>query len=126
MRLSEAIRLGAMLHPQCFGVPRVQTIRDGKEFTLRTCAIGAASEAGYVWGVADDRVSLFSMSCPVDNCIRGSLVTIIAKLNDRHRWTREAIADFVQTVEQPEPAPAVDPIGAIRGTEGATREKAYV
>lgn len=109
MRLSEAIRLGALLRPQGF----YWFFHD-----FASCAQGAALEAVGVayeshggghdlmrahWLWADQQRA----SCPV--CGHTSIVRgVIAHLNNDHRWTREAIADFVATVE---PAPAGDAIG---------------
>ena len=99
MRLSEAIRLGAMLHPQTFG--RVGRYDDGAK-VVATCALGAAKEAGYFVG------GLFAVRCerqrcPDAKCLYGRrrrvyLTSWIAHLNDKHRWTREQIADWVDTV----------------------------
>ena len=107
LKLSEAIRLGSMLHPQGFG-----KWWDGKG----TCAIGAAARAiGIrvelgehfrtrrhidVWPWAWDEII---KSCPV--CSRGPVHTahIIVHLNDQHRWTRERIAEWVATIEPTPP-----------------------
>jgi hypothetical protein len=99
MKLSEAIRLGAMLKPQAFG-----DYTDG----VGTCAIGAANEA--IGSSADINtthwesfldMSVDQSSCPV--CARSARVfeeSLIVHLNDDHRWTREQIADWVETIEQ--------------------------
>jgi hypothetical protein len=81
VRLSEAIRLGAMLHPQAYGVMQQM---DG-ERVIGTCALGAAHEAGF------DILS-------IDN----RLASEIQHLNDWDRWTRERIADFVESCERSE------------------------
>ena len=107
MKLSDAIRLGAMLKPQAFG-----DYTDGRG----TCAWGAANEA--IGVAADDDGDLTGpwlalccadVSCPScggrygsidpggDGCPR--VATLIAHLNDHHRWTREQIADWVATIE---------------------------
>lgn len=101
MRLSEAIRLGAMLHPQYFGAMRK---RGARGEVIATCALGAADEAGYghVFGF------LQVMKCPAcheHRAISGN----VAHLNDYHGWTRERIAEWVATVEPQEPtAPATE------------------
>ncbi len=118
MRLSEAIRLGAMFRPQSFGF----FFDAGK-----SCALGAALEAVGVRYGAFFKAELIIQSywgwtsifvqCPV--CAsRESVRTIIARLNNEHRWTREEIADWVATVEpadecreSPAAVDAVDPIG---------------
>ena len=101
MKLSEAIRLGAMLHPQAFR--QVQRYRDLK--VVATCAIGAAKEAGYpIYTLWQNLPRCEPHSCPVADCRYGLrrrlyLTSWIAHLNDKHRWTREQIADWVETVE---------------------------
>ena len=99
LRLSEAIRLGAMLKPQVFGI-----LRDG----IGTCALGAALEAcgivanhlnnlEYVinrWPWTDAKFH----NCP--GCgYWGYPSAVITHLNDAHHWTREQIADWVETIE---------------------------
>lgn len=107
MRLSEAIRLGAMLKPQAFG----DLWRDGGR---TSCALGAAYEAlGFGPGsdVEDNehvprgiRDFLEEPSaCPV--CKRENRIGLtVTHLNDAHKWTRERIADWVATVEPAEPS----------------------
>lgn len=110
MQLSEAIRLGAMTHPQGF---------DHYEREGRTCALGAAANAAGVrrancgepcvserWPFLNDVIA----PCPacgdvIDVCELGGIIT---HLNDDHRWTREAIADWVSTVEPAVVAPALE------------------
>ncbi len=98
MRLSEAIRLGAMLHPQTY---RDYRTRDAHGVT-GTCALGAAEEAGF----PDPMTYLHELRTWCPGCpANGPLPAVIAHLNDQHRWTREAIADWVETIE-PERQPA--------------------
>ena len=99
MKLSEAIRLGAMLRPQTFASFFGD---DG------SCAIGAASEAaGLRVGRAVDVDGLRKMwapiwaikaQCPVCDKRRG-VASIIGHINDDHRWTRDQIADWVESIE---------------------------
>ena len=106
MKLSEAIRLGSMMGPQCFGYMRLGEA---------TCALGAAYKA------LDDSVREVSMTdiypwlakkiiCPVDYCsgITEVIFIIAQHLNDDHRWTRERIADWVATVEPKEEIKVVE------------------
>jgi hypothetical protein len=106
MKLSEAIRLGSALRKQAFDAYFVDS---------RSCAIGAAAEAmGCAYG---DRPSahmllhhfpalLYTSTYPCgcnfeDQQGLVSLVeTIIIHLNDRHHWTRERIATWIETVER--------------------------
>jgi len=105
MKLSEAIRLGAMLHRQNFGnFARYHDARgrwcsgsDPDRRVVATCALGAAHEAGLTNFVAVDMV-LGMSRCPA--CIwEGRVTALVIHLNDRHRWTRELIADWVETIE---------------------------
>lgn len=110
MKLSEAIRLGAMLKPQAFGAVQ----RQGT-----TCAIGAAYDAiGALSKDDGDGMSeedflvvcghLPLLAAPNVQCPAcsetpygddGSMCANIAHLNDWHRWTREQIADWVASQE---------------------------
>ena len=101
MKLSEAIKLGAMLKPQGFegtGHPNGTT----------TCALGAALNAissnGCVYGIWPwvNKIKL----CPV--CEKEPPYAVIPHLNNIHRWTRERIADWVATIEPVEVEPQVE------------------
>lgn len=100
MKLSEAMRLGAMLKPQTFGW--------FTDAAGGTCAMGAATDAAgghclQEWS-AVLRVSV--ATCPACGVTvrtgRGTYAggALIVHLNDNHRWTRERIADWVETVER--------------------------
>lgn len=100
MKLSDAIREGAKLRPQGFG----SMYSDGK-----SCALGAAYEAAFGKLPMENDMPLrrrfpilasHRTSCP--ECeykyIR-DLGTIITHLNDPpHLWTREAIADWLDSL----------------------------
>jgi hypothetical protein len=89
MRLSEAIRLGSLLHPQC----RYSLKTEHNGNILATCAIGAACAAVGVWdSTVYDILPGLSKYAPQ-----------IMSLNDTHLWTREAIADWVEEQERDEP-----------------------
>lgn len=120
MKLSEAIRLGAMLKPQTFGRisgpvdgPRLPGDVLGLRFALGTCALGAAYDAGWLRQREDVGVHDAPMYCPA--CGQWSYADevdalvnhIVMHLNDEHRWTREQIADWVESVEHRLAAPAV-------------------
>ncbi len=110
MRLSEAIRLGATMKPQHFGMYRDV---EGKA----TCAMGAAFDAigedTWITGWDETNRSLNLGKCP--EC-RGFVVgNLIVHLNDNHRWSRERIADFVElheplTLSEPLPLPEKDSV----------------
>lgn len=98
LRLSEAIRLGAILKPQAFGHYFYQ---DGG-----SCALVAASEAMGVeyskidWNVIVKEAGL-PLECPECGVRPKHPAGVISlHLNDRHRWTRERIASFVESIEQ--------------------------
>lgn len=113
MKLSEAIRLGAMSTPHT----RLFIWDDGA-----TCALGAAYHAAGILIVADDgwTVSVplaketFPLLCadaPTCPDCRKTLqelcecsepfefADVIVHLNDNHEWARERIADWVATIE---------------------------
>jgi Zn finger protein HypA/HybF involved in hydrogenase expression len=102
VRLSEAIRLGSMLHQQAFGALRILRF-DGK---TATCVLGAAEDAvGQRWSLQWPVHPSYEAKCP--DCVakhihvradREMKVTP-AHLNDVHHWTRERIADWVEQIE---------------------------
>lgn len=107
MRLSEAIRLGAMLKPQAYGPPSGLVLL---KFEPRICALAAASLA-----VGNESLNVFldgirwpvlcrPVQCPVCGGVGvlWPLSLIVVELNDQHRWTRERIADWVETLESPD------------------------
>ena len=137
MKLSEAMRLGAMLRPQAFGRlysetrtgflglfgPRVKT----------SCALGAAYEAGNVpivrvrpggastpcrgsskaadlaYEPPPDWWRLLTSHAVCPDCPLTLVVSeMIPHLNDEHRWPRPTIADFIATLEAAS-VPSTDP-----------------
>lgn len=104
MRLSEAIRLGAVLRPQAFG--SFLNVSDGS-----TCAAGAAMEA--IGELKDGNISeadikkyfpatgwLVADPYPEDAGEPAEpLIDVIFHMNDGWRWTREKIADWVERLE---------------------------
>lgn len=119
MKLSEAIKLGSMLHPQGTGAyaSEEHTFLMGQQVStgIRTCAYGAALiavgnsvevclsksieiqvDAPDEWDTVTERI----LVCPADGCgkvDRGD--NLIFHLNDDHEWTREQIADWVEQKE---------------------------
>ena len=96
LRLSEAIRLGSMIRPQAFGILFDNT---------GSCAWGAAQEAigmqGENWAdLPSEWRDLWIESHSWLQCNKMFDIRMIAHLNDDHRWNREQIADFVETVER--------------------------
>lgn len=111
MRASEAMRLGATLHKQAF-MSFFNLGCDG-ETRLRivaTCALGSISAAlgataaeqpelyaeAYPWIVQDGDQRLCPAEC---GGVMGRTDGMIVHLNDDHHWTREQIADWLETVE---------------------------
>ena len=110
MKLSEAIRLGAMLKPQGTGA------KSAGKHARATCAIGAALDA-----VSAERnevsaytvlmdlwpVAMAVADCPVstatgERCghsVPRDVGEVAWMLNDWHEWPREQIADWVETIE---------------------------
>lgn len=110
MRLSDAIRLGAMLKPQSYGEVNTPS---------RSCAIGAALEAvGKLDGpfMPDEWNYILRTPlavCPAcghrqgsepdfDRGVHGAHALVIAHLNDDHQWSRELIAEWVAAEETKE------------------------
>lgn len=101
MKLSEAIRLGSMLRPQavraliapwgsCAWGAAFEAIgaKNGHE------AVRMAIEKRFPWENLASRL----VTCPVLGTPR-KLCDVIVELNNRHGWTREQIADWVETFE---------------------------
>lgn len=112
MRLSDAIRLGAMLKPQ--GRRAMLNMFD------ETCALGAALDAvgalDIISGTTDvvqqwRWVEALTVRCPVCGAQDVVVLDCVIHLNDYHRWTREAIADWVAQQE--------DARGIVDGQDGA-------
>lgn len=103
MKLSEAIRLGALLGPQGFG--QYESIC-GPESVARCALGGAYAAAGLSYVDHESRLYKVTQLNSV-NPATGDPSTIggaIIRLNDEHRWSRERIADWVATVEPAEMA----------------------
>src|SRR4051812_277136 len=107
MRLSEAIRLGSMLGPQAFNkasVTRRQYFGLVGPKVTAYCAVGAAIVAAGYFQREWAEVSRIIAACPGCGKIGNGVYGTIMHLNDRHRWTRERIADFVEAHEDALPA----------------------
>jgi hypothetical protein len=107
MKLSEAIRLGAMATEQGVGNGSLLS-------TTSTCALGAARFAGNVaclsdtdayeqlpkrWPILLEKVSLPRDTSHYSACHQRVLMEGVWVLNDCDGWTREEIADWVETIE---------------------------
>ncbi len=105
--LSAAMRLGAMVHPQAFGAIQRHGL-SGE--VVATCAMGAAVVAS---GVKENLYHVWPYlvttrtcpACAMMNCGVG----LIFHLNDTHFWSRERIADWIETWEAALTAARVEP-----------------
>ncbi len=94
-KLSTAIRVGASYRPQCFGF---LAIRDGYNGIAFTCALGGAVMAlnpNYGFGelILNGRETL-EYRFPL---VPSVLFSHIQHFNDVDRWSREKIADYVES-----------------------------
>ena len=105
MKLSEAIRQGAKLRPQSVG--RYFETDDQDETVYASCALGAAHEA--VSGNTDtlELVDHLADEFPELRSFRAQnpmkqwsdhLWVVITNLNDKQGWSRERIADYLETL----------------------------
>lgn len=125
MKLSDAIRTGSKMGPQCFG-----NMLEG----YSSCAIGAAFWALY--GVEASPVGVMYKNrwqswwpkewlemvnatcgtpCPACKDEQLDLSHVITHLNDTHLWSREAIAEYVETKEMEYEAWKGDGRGPVSG-----------
>lgn len=116
MTLSDAIRLGAMLKPQAYS----DLSHHG------TCALQAAAEALGMESVEANcpYVELQEAypflnapgCCPACGRVYHTMA-VIWHLNDHHTWTRESIAEWVDTIEHAQPtsteAPAPETVAVL-------------
>ena len=101
MKLSEAIRKGCASTEQCF-----QSFSTGNG----TCAIGSAwSAVGGSFGCGATLVEgmanafpilMTEVSDPGGKYDPAPMFSMIFRLNDAYKWTREAIAMWVETIEK--------------------------
>ncbi len=95
MKLSEAIREGAKQGPQAFGVTFGP---NGASCVLGSALLAIGAEGPYTRVFTHFDVALQTVDHP-ENWNTASVLTITRDLNDHYRWTREAIADWVEAVE---------------------------
>lgn len=114
MRLSEAMRLGAALRPQGFR----NVFAGGK-----SCAIGAAAEAVGIIDISQDNTYVEGARAPDEwktlckakaicpECLTHAdyfdVESCVMHLNDSHIWTRERIADWIESLEMAQESKAV-------------------
>jgi hypothetical protein len=135
MKLSEAMRRGSMMGPQ------IAWKLFGPDDS--SCAMGAAfkgvgiSSKGTVFDLIGIGYQIFPIlqvhpappvplhPCPVDWCTAktDTMWSIIVDLNNNHGWTREQIADWVETIErQHEPEQSAPAQASEQVTERVTEE----
>jgi hypothetical protein len=86
--LADSIRLGCKKVPrQAFGRP---ALWDG-QVKYATCAVQAGEDGGYSFSTA----LLLRATCPACGEWHPQVIPF---LNDRHLWTRERIADWLDTL----------------------------
>lgn len=114
-KLSAYIRKGALLRPQAFhDYVKRAPLENGWQYEYRTCAIGGAYEAitgklpepdwlqhGKVnktifqaTGVKDVRIPYPESVLPEREA---PILDVVSTLNDTSKWTREQIADYLET-----------------------------
>lgn len=105
LKVSEALRLGAMVSKQMKG-----SLKGKIHGEVYACAVGAAG-IGFGWKrgfyTKFEKLTLddVNYSCPVDDLARhapgyhrGSLKDVVIHMNDVHRLPREWIADWLESV----------------------------
>ena len=127
MKLSEAIRLGAMALPPVYG-PVFRGGPDGQP--CAACAIGAALFAIGLTDMHDavhfdsviERVWPWTSQAVKSPVGFGKAVNLIVVMYERHGYTREQIADWVETLERAqEPhAPACESCDVAQGQAETT------
>lgn len=112
MKLSEGMRLGSMLKPQAVN-----------DFVTEvgTCAISSAMDACGRLDVMRNCLRVpaecykrfpilgTNATCPVSGRLM-AVATLILCLNDVHLWTREQIADWVETIERAQESTQPEPV----------------
>jgi hypothetical protein len=105
MKLSEAIRLGAMLEPQSFRSHDLNGICALEAAVMAISGRKVWQESSLHWPWIDQ----CKVSCPEpidgisDCCYEHPYRKLVYHLNDTHRWPRERTAAWIATVEPQEP-----------------------
>jgi hypothetical protein len=111
MKLSEALRLGAMLRPQQAYGALFNDSNGG------TCALGAIADAVGLLDTENNKYygpipePIRSLWRPVANVVCASACPqcgerafgsdrVIVHLNNEHKWSRERIADWIESIER--------------------------
>lgn len=127
LTLAEAIRLAGLMHPQIYRLD-IQYDDNTRLNVIGSCALaGAALAAGYAnidepkfmerYGL-DKYRQLF---CPACQVVSYDLGATIVHLNDSHRWTREQIATWVESIDRVD-TPAPHPQSTVVATPATSSE----
>ena len=114
MKPSEAMRIGAAIRPQAYGAYFDYSDTDDGTTIMRSCAVGAmleviAGDDGIAavfeqkFNLDDYREALGITSWDVDvehpvTHDQTPLIVVITHLNDADKWTREQIADWLESI----------------------------
>lgn len=113
IKLSTAIREGAQLRPQSIGAFFRKL--SNEDNNIGSCVLGACAEGSGLtfdtqWVNGSNRPVIDYLEqrfptldniyafCPHDECKRSVLYDCLLVLNDTHKWTREAIADWLASI----------------------------
>lgn len=103
MRVSEAIRLGSLLVPQGFGFAYSRRVQGAVCANQAAKLAVGANESEEPWPWREEMVERcpfcverFRAGCGFSPDVLG----LVAHLNDDHRWSRERIADYVESLER--------------------------
>jgi hypothetical protein len=117
VKLSEAIRMNGMMKPQGFGGDSIASFKApcalggalqsvGRQLINRAYGLSAVAEE-WPWTSVYTNERFSCPACGLSAFSYGTLArNIIWHLNDQHHWTRQQIADWVQSVE---PAEVIEP-----------------
>ena len=94
---SQAIRVGITFKPQCFG----HFAEDDKSCVIQAAAEAIGFETGYMAWRSEEFLKRWPAliqwkKCPECLDSWGNGVELCMHLNDKHRWTRERIADHLE------------------------------
>lgn len=114
MRLSEAMRKGAKVTSQTFGILWGSLFADsdgntnnGSSCALGVALIGATPQLNHMYSTTCSMLWPWTetqkATCPDEKCKNMQenwpIANVVIHLNDHHRWTREEIADWLEKGE---------------------------
>lgn len=128
LRLSEAIREGCKYGPQLYGA-----LLDGKGGSCAWGSVALVMGAPTWYGIVRDtyKWAFYAHVIPACSCV-ATLCDVaghIVHLNNFHCWTREAIAEWVETVERKlglwDEVPKVETVKQETRTEYEVKPREY-